>query len=89
MTGHRNRRPVSFRSRLGGLPVQVAVCLIAVMMIRVESGRAETAVEFVEPSDPQHLGLTLFGMGFGSPLYGTTHAGIELSASFHKYDDVF
>ena len=83
MIGQRNG-PISLRSRSGSLPVRIAVCVIAVMVIRVEPGKAETLGEFVEPADPQHLGLTLFGMGFGSPLYGTTHAGIELNQTITK-----
>lgn len=83
MSVARERRQSS-QGRFAGFLARILLCLTVLMLVKVQSAKAEDVAEFFQPGDPPHLGLTLFGMGFGSPLYGTTHQGFELSQTLTK-----
>jgi hypothetical protein len=57
--------------------------LVLVMGLANRAG-ADVLADMLSVEQPEHLSLTLFGAGYGSPFYGTTHGGFELEQSITR-----
>ena len=75
----------SFRgeeARLLSPPVARTVILALTLVLGFASrAGADVLANMLSPEQPGNLSLTLFGAGYGSEYYGTTHGGFELEQS--------
>ena len=57
--------------------------LLSITLVLTLAGivRADLFSDWLSVEQPGHLSLTLFGAGYGSEYYGTTHGGFELEQS--------
>jgi hypothetical protein len=58
-----------------------AILTAALILSLVSGAPADMLTDFMSLEQPGHLSLTLFGAGYGSEPYGTTHGGFELEQS--------
>jgi hypothetical protein len=67
-------------------PIAMLAATVLVASILTLAGRAGANMfsNFLEPEQPGHLTLTVFGAGFGSESYGATHGGFELEQSLTR-----
>jgi hypothetical protein len=65
------------------LRVAVRSAILAMVLVVSLAGAAAADVftDMFSVEQPEHLSLTLFGAGYGSEFYGTTHGGFELEQS--------
>ncbi|HTR47055.1 MAG TPA: hypothetical protein VMM16_06700 [Verrucomicrobiae bacterium] len=60
------------------------IAVIAALLVTIAvDARADD--DFFTIRQPGHLSLTVFGSGFGSDTYGTTHAGLQLEQTITNY----
>ena len=68
----RHWRTAALAARLAALTLLIVAALAPTL---------PAGTDFVELRRPGHLGLTIFGSGFGSDTYSNTHAGFQLEQS--------
>jgi hypothetical protein len=74
--GRRHLRPA--------VAVIAATVLVASILTLAGRAGADLFSNFLQPEQPGHLTLTVFGAGFGSESYGATHGGFELEQSLTR-----
>jgi hypothetical protein len=78
----------SFRGEEGRLlsPPAAGTVILALALVLGLANRAAADVfaNMLSAEQPGHLSLTLFGAGYGSEFYGTTHGGFELEQSIAR-----
>ena len=62
----------------------MAIVLAALLLRPIGGAKADTFSALLQPAEPKHLSLTLFGAGYGSEAYGVTHEGFDLEQSITR-----